>query len=72
MISHSSQASRAKQKPLNIIDRVHRQKDLMLDKGLTMLDKVFNGEHNLRKIGDENSRSIIDVTKVTGSNKHLI
>ena len=44
----------------------------MLDKVLTMLDKVFNGEHNLRKIGDENSRSVIDVTKVTGSNKHLI
>ena len=65
MISHSSRASRAKQKPLKIIDRVHRQKDLMLD-------KVFNGEHNLRKIGDENSRSVIDVTKVTGSNKHLI
>ena len=43
MISHSSRASRAKQKPLKIIDRVHRQKDLMLDKVLTMLDKVFNG-----------------------------
>ena len=65
MISHSSRASRAKQKPLKIIDRVHRQKDLMLD-------KVFNGEHNLRKIGDENSRSVIDVTMVTGFNKHLI
>ena len=65
MISHSSRASRAKQKPLKIIDRVHRQKDLMLD-------KVFNGEHNLKKIGDENSHSVIDVTMVTGSNKHLI
>ena len=43
MISHSSRASRAKQKPLKIIDRVHRQKDLMLE-------KVFSGEHNLRKI----------------------